>query len=92
VALMRHRIASVIIAVRRSYSGPGHALMPPIARQLRRMTPSAAVMSDQQASGQQDHRGPGVLVPQVLPPLAPLVGYLVVAAFPPDHALRVRAA
>jgi len=58
VALMRHRIASVIIAVRRSYSGPGHALMPPIARQLRRMTPSAAVMSDQQASGQQDHRGP----------------------------------
>jgi len=28
-----------------------------------------------------------VLVRQVLPPLAPLVGYLVVAAFPPDHAL-----
>ena len=33
-----------------------------------------------------------MLVPRILPPLAPLVGYLVVAAFPPGHALRVRAA
>jgi len=32
---MRHRITSVIIAVRRSYTGPGHAHMPPCVRLAR---------------------------------------------------------
>jgi len=35
VALMRHRITSVIIAVRRSYTGPGHAHMPLCVRLAR---------------------------------------------------------
>jgi hypothetical protein len=35
VALMRHRITSVIIAVRRSYIGPEHAHMPPCVRLAR---------------------------------------------------------